>query len=529
MFKIVSVVDKNDTAIDRMAQGMAQYMGNIEYVVCDVHPKRPDATQIVKFEREAMSADVIDFQYFRTAEMLQAQYPWLKEKKRILTHHNPYSITEQNWNGYDCVVANNKTIYSALEKITDARLEYIPNTVDTDFWTFNPDWKPIGEKNSDKPSVIMVANRIENKKGILEVAIACGELGYKFILVGAISDANYSHSIKQTGNIEFHEQISDEQLRSLYYKSTIHVCNSKDNFESGTLPMIEAMLCGVPVLTRRIGHVPELYNGNNMVIHEGSNEDVIAIRDLLYEMVSDKKKLQDIREAGWKSAKIRSNRRRALTYQRLYRDVYFQGQTSVSVIMPVCEKPEITRETLNAIDNQTYQNIEIVIIDDGNSQKELVDDFKKYTSKLVRYIYANQEDYGLARARNLGVISATGEVLVFCDQRMVMEKDCIEQFLSRLNPKVWLYGNKGGKKDFIENLSCVYRQELIDFGMFNERINLYGGQSQELRVRFRRQGNQTEFVERAKATPRGKSSNKNRKREEIIKMKDSLWSMGLEE
>jgi glycosyltransferase involved in cell wall biosynthesis len=197
----------------------------------------------------------------------------------------------------------------------------------------------------DKKTVIMVANRIEGKKGILPVAIAAADAGLKFILVGAISDRDYFFDIMQTGNVEFHEQVSDEELRKLYYRSTIHVCNSVDGFESGTMPILEAMLCGVPVITRKIGHVPELNNGENMVINEADNEDVGHLTDLLSELASDRKRLEDIRQAGWNSAKVRSFERRAYQYQKLYRQVLFPNQTPVSIVVPVYDKPEIIRKT----------------------------------------------------------------------------------------------------------------------------------------------------------------------------------------
>jgi glycosyltransferase involved in cell wall biosynthesis len=275
MLKVVCVVDKEKTALDRLAQGVKPYHDNIDYTVVAVHPKRPDPEQLEAFERAAIDADVIDWQYFRTAELLRKHYPWLESKKQILTHNNPYSVEEQDWAGYDLLVGNNQYIYKRLGEISTAPLEHIPITVDTDFWTFNPDWSPTDpKKNNDPGSIIMVANRIEGKKGVLPVAIAAAELGLKFILVGAISDQEYFFSIQQTGNVEFHEQVTDEELRDLYYRSTIHVCNSVDNFESGTMPVLEAMLCGTPVLSRLVGHVPELSNGSNMVLHEGDPEDV---------------------------------------------------------------------------------------------------------------------------------------------------------------------------------------------------------------------------------------------------------------
>lgn len=524
MMKVVTIVDKDGTALDRLAKGVAKYHDNIDYKVLAVHPKRPDPQQLTAFEKEASDADIIDWQYYRTAELLRQKYAWLKDKKQILTHNNPYSIEESNWNGYDMLVGNNNEIYEKLGGISEKPIEYIPLCVDTDFWTFNTNWTP--NKN-----VIMVCNRIEGKKGILPVAIACADLNLHFILVGAVSDYAYLQSIRATtGNVEFHEQITDEQLRDLYYNSTIHVCNSVDNFESGTLPILEAMLCGVPVLTRKVGHVPDIYNGENMQILEGQPEDVEGIKKVLLETIGDKKLLEDLRNNGWQSAKVRSFERRAFSYQKLYRQV-LSDETSVSVVVPIFDKPDIIRKCLEAVAEQTHKNIELIVCDDNGSlykNYNIIKDFAKYVNFPIRYLNTSLGDYGLARARNEATIEATGDVMVYCDQRMIMQPNAIEEFLKWLKPRTWLYGNKGGKKEFVENFSCIYRRDVINAGMFSERMVWYGGLSQETRVRIRNQGLKTEYAKSAVAIPAGKSSNRNRKRDEIVKAKNRLWKMNLE-
>ncbi len=524
MLKVVVVVDKKDTAIDRLAQAQAQYMRNYDYVICDVHPKRPDDDQMARFLVEAAGADIIDFQYFRSAEMLLDNISWLKDKKLILAHHNPYSIFESKWDRYDMVVANNKTIFGDLRELMhnpEKRLTLIPNAVDPSFWRFNFDWKP-------NKRVLMVANRIEGKKGILEVAIACGELGLTFVLVGAVSDRQYMHSVFQTGNVEFHEQCTDQELLDLYYTSTIHVCNSVDKFESGTMPILQAMQTGVPVLTRMIGLVPDLYDGENMVINEAGNEDVQSIQDHLEAMMADSKALETLRQKAWNTGKNYNSERRAYSYQRLYRAV--QEGEPVSVIVPIYDKPETIRACLNAIANQDYPNIELIVVDDNPTpNKEMIDEFSSTVNFPVRYIYsAIPDSYGLARARNLGAIEATGDILVFCDQRQIMAPDAVRVFVENLTPKSWVYGDKGGNKpNFVENFSAIARHEFVEAGMFNERITAYGGMSQEIRQRTRVQGFRHVYLPEAKATPMGKSSNRNRKKDEIIAMKNLLFKVGL--
>ncbi len=512
--KVVAVSDKIGTAIDRLCRGVAKYHDNLEYIVCDVHPKRPSKEQLERFDEAIKDADIIDYQYFRSADMLRERYVGLENIPSILTHNNPYSIHERDWADYDIVVANNLTMEADLSTITPARLEYIPLTVDADFWTFNQEYKP-------KDQVIMVANRIESKKGILEVAIACAELKVKLVLVGAISDTNYFNDIMACGNVDFYEQVSDEKLKQLYFESKLHVCNSKDDFESGTLPILEAMLCGTPVLTREIGHVPDLNNGSNMLLIKHSNEDVVALIETLKQAL-DSDTRDDIRDKAWQTAKTRNNERRAFGYQKLYRSLVDDKKT-VSVIVPVYQKPDVTTKCIKAIENQTYLNIEIIVVNDDKEPIAIPD------SKLpIRVIENYQNDYGLARARNKGIIEATGDVLVFCDQRMVMDSKAVEKFVENLKPRTWLYGNKGVKKDFVENFSCVYRDDLIRIGMFCERMDLYGGLSQETRSRAKYNGFKIEYIESAKAEPMGKSGNKHSKKQEIIKSKNRLWKMGME-
>ena len=195
----------------------------------------------------------------------------------------------------------------------------------------------------------------------------------------------------------------------------------------------------------------------------------------------------------------------------------------VSVIVPVCGKFEVTQKCIVAIRNQTYRNIEIVIVND-DIQPILYGTIKH----PIRVIENYKNDYGLARARNKGVIEATGDVLVFCDQRMMMDSKAVEKFVENLKPRSWLYGNKGVKKEFVENFSCVYRNDLIKIGMFCERMDKYGGLSQETRSRAKHNGFNIEYIDSAIATPMGKSSNKHSKKQEIIKSKNRLWKMGME-
>ena len=519
MLRVLVIVDKTGTAIDRLAHGVQKYIKGVDYIICDVHPKRPSEEQIAKLESAITMADIVDYQYFRTAEMLRERYPELKTKPSILTHYNPYSIGESDWKNYDIVVTCNKAIQKELQKVRPT--EYVPLAVDPENYNYT-------EKLTERDTVIMVANRIEPKKGILPVAQACERLGINIILVGSISDANYFSEIRKVSNLTFASGISDSELQELYARSTLHVCNSVDNFESGTMPIMEAMHCGVPVLTRNIGHVPDLYNGENMVINPNEPDDIDALEDLIGTILYDKQKLESIRTAAWQTIKNYTPYRRSVMYSRMYRRLQ-SDETPVSVVVPISGNWDVAKACLTAISKQTYPNLEIVVVDDSDiSQIREVTSYSELISIPLQYHYTGNGDYGLARARNIGTIHATGDIIVYCDQRQIMDAAAVQEFVNNLKPRTWVFGDKGGgKKDFVENFGAIYRDDIIRAGMFCERVNQYGGQSQEIRARTRSQGISHVYIESAKAKPAGKSSNKYRRRAEIIRMKDLLWTMGL--
>ena len=522
MLKVVSVTDKAGSAIDRLAIGMKPFMDNIEYHVIPVHPKRPDQQQIAEWEQHYPGADVIDFGYYKTALILQNNYD-LSDKPQLLQHHNPYAIDESDWSEFCAITANNTDIYDRLGKITPGTVYYLPNTIDTDFFTPNRDWEP-GNR------VLMVAARIEAKKGIKEVARACEQVGAKLVLVGSVSDPEYLREVMGETNVEFHQDVTDDELLELYRGATLHVCNSRDNFESGTNPILEAMLCGVPVLTRNIGHVPDLYDGHNMIINFADYDDVASLADILGRSLDNTTLLKNLRSKGWDTAKERSHERRAYMLQRIYRKLV-SNQSPVSYIVPVHKNPAQTERCLQSIISQNWENKEIIVVEDDIStpNKHVVNGYAQIVNFPVRYMRTDYAGYGLAMARNMGVIEATGDILIFLDQRLEADPEATMEFMTHVKSNTWVYGNKDGaeKTKFVENFSAIKRDDFVYFGMFNERCTGYGALSQETRIRFHTQRGETEYVPRAKAYQIGKSPSKFSKQQEIIQSKNWLWKVGL--
>lgn len=86
----------------------------------------------------------------------------------------------------------------------------------------------------------------------------------------------------------------------------------------------------------------------------------------------------------------------------------------VSIIIPVYNSESTLKRCIESVINQTYKNIEILIINDGSKDKSL-NIMNEYKNKDERIIVINQKNKGLSGARNTGVNNATGNYITFID------------------------------------------------------------------------------------------------------------------
>lgn len=106
----------------------------------------------------------------------------------------------------------------------------------------------------------------------------------------------------------------------------------------------------------------------------------------------------------------------------------------VSVIVPVYNAEKYLKKCVESIVNQTYKNIEIILINDGSmdGSLSLCTDFNKKDSR-IRVI--DKENSGVSAARNLGIARAEGKYLCFVDSDDFVESDYIEKLINNVNEK----------------------------------------------------------------------------------------------
>lgn len=101
----------------------------------------------------------------------------------------------------------------------------------------------------------------------------------------------------------------------------------------------------------------------------------------------------------------------------------------VSVIVPVYNVYPYLHEAIDSVINQTYTNLEIILIDDGSTDGsgEICDEYAERDSR-IRVIH--QDNKGLSAARNIGLDSMNGEILAFLDPDDAFHYSFIEKSLA---------------------------------------------------------------------------------------------------
>lgn len=139
----------------------------------------------------------------------------------------------------------------------------------------------------------------------------------------------------------------------------------------------------------------------------------------------------------------------------------------ISVIVPVYKVEPYLDKCISSIVNQTYKNLEIILVDDGSpdSCPTMCDAWAEKDSR-IRVIH--KPNGGLSDARNAGIVVATGELMAFVDSDDWIASDMYEHLYQRLTEDdsdiaacgvqmVW--ENKTPSRTLTREGSCVLNQE----------------------------------------------------------------------
>lgn len=529
--KILIVNDFHGWAISKLSDVIAKHNSHHQIEQIYIPPKelRADPEGKMKmFEEtvERFNPDIIHFQYWDIANTL-TQSPVCKGRKLMLTHHNQKNLTTYRWDQFDMIICHTKKAKEILTSAGYWNVEIIQHGIDIEKFRYLENYDL---ENRMLGSVGRVVPW-KNLYGILKVA---KELDTEVLMMGRIDKGDYWAKCQEfEEQMEVRFQTPDDEQVGIYHQMAVYVGNSSDNIEEGTLGLLEAMACGIPVVTTPSGEAADIIqDGVNGILVDFDDDQ--SLKEGIERMM--KADRNAIREKAWHTVRVMNEEVMARKYEKVYYSLAYPKDL-VSVIIPTCKRPDTITKILDGYARQTYQPIELIVVID-----ELIQDWEKFDSYIavhewkiahpdlpMKILFTNYEGYGLAMARNMGIFESAGHYILFSDDRFLPDHDAVERFVNKIKQikgRIAVWGDKGaGRRDFIENFFIIRKKDIVNAGMFNERINEYGGQSQEVRERLHCLGYHLTFEPLAKSEPVFGTHNRSSKRYQLLRMKTKLWKL----
>ena len=97
----------------------------------------------------------------------------------------------------------------------------------------------------------------------------------------------------------------------------------------------------------------------------------------------------------------------------------------ITIVVPVYKVEQYLDKCVNSIINQTYKNLEIILVDDGSPDNcgKMCDEYAKNDNRIV---VIHKENGGLSDARNAGIEIAKGKYISFIDSDDYVTEDYVE-------------------------------------------------------------------------------------------------------
>ena len=151
----------------------------------------------------------------------------------------------------------------------------------------------------------------------------------------------------------------------------------------------------------------------------------------------------------------------------------------VSIIIPVYNVENYIEECLNSIKNQSYKNIEIILIDDGSTDQSgyICEKFKKEDNRIIVF---HQSNSGVSTARNKGLELAKGDYIMFVDPDDYLNRDFIKIMINNfVNSEIVICGyyekyvNSENIHKITDDIKVINQKEAINLLFDRKYYNGY--------------------------------------------------------
>lgn len=356
--------------------------------------------------------------------------------------------------GADALVCPSQFLADKLQYLVKEKIKVINLPFDIDKEEIEKYNNKELEKTEKK--TILYFGRTEYRKGVIQMLKGAEKLWRKGLdfkikiiggdtkleskgtFVGEEIKKKYAQYI-ESGNLEMLNSIPHLDLIPHILSATaVTVPSLYENFPN---TCIYAMWLGKPVLVSKSGGQAEMVNesGKNGLIFDWDKEgdfeekleallqmsdDELNImgknaKERINELCNMKDNLKKRREFFEEVIKNKNKERAEFPFvETMPKDNYnimYDGEKDlISVVIPYYNLGKTLPETIDSVRNSNYPKYEIIIVNDGSTDKESIDVLQNYRfDKRIRVI--NITNKGLANARNVGAKEAKGEFIAFLD------------------------------------------------------------------------------------------------------------------
>lgn len=348
----------------------------------------------------------------------------LRGRKRIESQAEKMmkKFTRFFYNKADLVITPSSAIKKLLEDENVKRpIEILPNGIKL---------KKL-KKTKKKDKTVLYVGRIGKEKSIDVLLKSFKELlkriDCKFMIVGDGPDRGrlekLARKMRIENKVEFTGYIDYEKLMDYYSIADVFVSASVT--ETQGLTILESFVCGCPVVVSdALGFKDVVENGKNGFLVKPNNLKEFSNR--IYQILKNKRLRDKLSKQAKKTAKLYtiSNCSKNLvhTYKKLIKQ---KNLPKISIIIPALNEEKYIEKTLKAVLNQSYKNFEIIVVDNGSTDRTS-DIAKKYADTVLFC-----KEKGISKARNTGGKIATGDILLFLDADTVIKRDFLKNMLDK--------------------------------------------------------------------------------------------------
>ena len=356
--------------------------------------------------------------------------------------------------GADALLCPSQFLADKLQYLVKEKINVInlPFDIDEEELAKYKDLKP--DKSQKK--TILYFGRTEYRKGVIQmlkgaerlwkkglnfkIKIIGGDtkLESKGVLIGEELKKKYSKYI-ENGNLEMLDPIPHlELIPHILSATAVTIPSLYENFPN---TCIYSMWLGKPVLVSKSGGQSEMVqeSGKNGIIFDWDKdgdfeeklEKLLSMSDNELETMGKNAKerinqlcnmdtnLQMRKEFFERVIKDKNKQKTIFPFvEEIPKDDYvtvYEGEKDLlSIVIPYYNLAKTLPETIESIKESEYKKYEIIIVNDGSTDKESIDLLKEYENdEKIRIL--NIENKGLANARNVGAEVAKGEFVAFID------------------------------------------------------------------------------------------------------------------